>query len=556
MRQPITGGVLLKKFQRRSSLILQKKRRKYRLPRPYTAIYIENYTQHLTHNRGIFVKKIVFIAHMPDESGSLEKAASVIKKYDGNINRIQYDRRIDPGTVFFEVTASEASYEQIARDLAAIGYLQTSLKPISFLKFYVYLPHQSGSLCEFLDYTTTAGANIAFIDFDEAGRHPDRLTVSLNLEESAKIDSLLDQLKIRYRLEIIEYDTTGKHLDDNVFYVRYAQEIRDIIGESEDTFLLSFLADTNHIVQELMDRGNNPRQVFDSVLATGRTLRATTGEHFYADVQKFSLTPTVSLWCIQLPCGGNIFVLATPDDAILIDTGYGIYHKDVMALFSKVCPGNGQRFSRIIVTHADADHCGAGGFFPVPTHMHAGTLAIIKENNRAYGSRNEHSVLEAFYTKMINLFSQFNPSKTIECFEYVPKRSCGIFPCMGTVRIGDLELEVLDGLGGHTYGQIFLYSASHGVLFAADTVINFSSLTPERATYSSLADFLVTSVNVDSDLAKKERHALFDLVTKRDAQVPAGGRKCLICGGHGAVSVLQGNKLEVVGDIRHYPAKK
>ena len=99
MRQPITGGVLLKKFQRRSSLILQKKRRKYRLPRPYTAIYIENYTQHLTHNRSIFVKKIVFIAHMPDESGSLEKAASVIKKYDGNIHKVLhvYNATCTPG---------------------------------------------------------------------------------------------------------------------------------------------------------------------------------------------------------------------------------------------------------------------------------------------------------------------------------------------------------------------------------------------------------------------------------------------------------------------------
>ncbi len=492
---------------------------------------------------------------MPDESGSLVKAAEVIKRYDGNINRIQYDRRIDPGTVFFEVTASEASYEQITRDLAAIGYLQTSLKPVSFLKFYVYLPHRSGSLCEFLDYTTTAGANIAFIDFDEAGRHPDRLTVSLNLEESAKIDLLLDQLKSRYRLEIIEYDTTGKHLDDTIFYVRFAQEIREIIGESEDTFLLSFLADTNHIVQELMDRGNKPRQVFDSVLATGRTLRATTGEHFFADMQRFAITPTVNLWCYQMPCGGNIFVLATPDDAILIDTGYGIYHKDVMTLFSQTGVGDGQRFSRIIVTHADADHCGAGGFFPAPAYMHAGTLAIIKENNRAYGSRSEHSVLEAFYTKMINLFSRFNPSKTIECFDYIPGRSRDIFPCMGTVRIGDLELEVLDGLGGHTYGQIFLYSASHGLLFAADSVINFSSLTPERATYSSLADFLVTSVNVDSDLAKKERYALFALVAERDSHLSNDGRKCLICGGHGAVSVLQGNKLEVIGDIQHYPVK-
>ena len=50
----------------------------------------------------------------------------------------------------------------------------------------------------------------------------------------------------------------GKHLDDTIFYVRFAQEIRELIGESENTFLLSFLADTNHIAQELMNRETIP----------------------------------------------------------------------------------------------------------------------------------------------------------------------------------------------------------------------------------------------------------------------------------------------------------
>ena len=137
---------------------------------------------------------------MPDEPGSLESAARVITKYNGNINRIQYDRRIDPCTVFYEVTATEDDYTKITRDLEAIGYLQTSLQPLSFLKFFVHLPHTPGSLSRFLRYTTESGANIGFIDFDDTGRHPDQLTVSLNLEDPASVDKLLDQLKSRYTL--------------------------------------------------------------------------------------------------------------------------------------------------------------------------------------------------------------------------------------------------------------------------------------------------------------------------------------------------------------------
>ena len=137
--------------------------------------------------------------------------------------------------------------------------------------------------------------------------------------------------------------------------------------------------------------------------------------------------------------------------------------------------------------------------------MHAGTREIIRTSNRAYGSRNEDSVLEAFYTKMINLFSKFNSPSDIQCFPGPSGTTRGIFPVIGTVEIGDITLEVLESLGGHTFGQVYLYSRERGLLFAADSVINFSSLSPERADYSSLAAFLVTSVNVDSDLATKER---------------------------------------------------
>ena len=50
-------------------------------------------------------QKFFFITRVPDEPGSLQRAASIIRKFGGNINRIHYDRRIDPSTVFFEVTA-------------------------------------------------------------------------------------------------------------------------------------------------------------------------------------------------------------------------------------------------------------------------------------------------------------------------------------------------------------------------------------------------------------------------------------------------------------------
>ena len=119
---------------------------------------------------------------------------------------------------------------------------------------------------------------------------------------------------------------------------------------------------------------------------------------------------------------------------VMVDTGYGIYHRDIMTMLSRYGLSDISRLSRIIVTHADADHCGAAGFFPVPVFMHAGTLEIIRTNNRAYGSRNEDSVLEAFYTKMINLFSKFNTPPDIRCFPGPPGRHGAFSRLSGPLR--------------------------------------------------------------------------------------------------------------------------
>ncbi|WP_317065779.1 MBL fold metallo-hydrolase [Methanoculleus caldifontis] len=494
---------------------------------------------------------------MPDKPGALHRAAEIIKSYSGNINRIQFDRRIDPATVFFEVTATPATYARMKEDLHAIGYLQESLPTLGFLKFSVYVAPQPGSLFELLTYITGAGANIAYIDFDDRRCDPDRLTISLNVEESTIVESLLDRLKSRYRLEILEYDTTGEKLDDTVFYVRFAQTVRGLIGTAEDDFLLSLLQDVNHIVQELNSLGQDPKEVFECILLTGRTLKNTTTDRFYADVQRIPLTDDVEVFCFQMPGGGNIFLLRAPDETVMIDTGYGSYHEDAVRMFQHYGLGDLKRIRRVYLTHADADHCGAGGFFDAETFMHPGSLEIIRQANRAYGSRSESSILEEVYTTIINLFSRFNPpgSPTLFSGEHLGMRS--IFPILARFRVHDLEFEVLESLGGHMHGQVYFFCPDHGIIFTADTLINFGSLDDDRKRYNSLADFLVTSVNVDSERARQERRALLELVREIDGELAPRGRRCLVAGGHGAVSVLSADgRLEAVGTTERYQAKE
>jgi glyoxylase-like metal-dependent hydrolase (beta-lactamase superfamily II) len=301
-----------------------------------------------------------------------------------------------------------------------------------------------------------------------------------------------------------------------------------------------------------MHLGQDPRKIFDSFLATGRTLTGTTGDGFYADIQTISIGPDIILTCIQPPAGGNVYLVDTPRGCTMIDTGYGIYSRDIGLIIRNAVPGGKDAIRQIVVTHADADHCGAGGEFSVSASMHPGTLDIIRAANRAYGSRSEASVLEGIYTTMINLFSQFKPPEKVSLFDSCTGETRAGFPILSTIDIGRYSFEVLEGLGGHTHGQIYLFCKDLGVLFTADTVINFGHLSKERSEYNTLAVILVTSVNVDSEVAKTERHNLIELAWGTKGSYTGGRTRCLVCCGHGPVSVIEERDLIPFGAVEHY----
>lgn len=505
------------------------------------------------------MEQFSFIACMPDIPGALHRAAEIITRYEGNINRIQYDRRIDTHTAFFEVTALPQAYEKIREELEKIGYLQTSLLPVAFVKFHVYLPNCPGALFDLLSHITSSKSNITFLDFDDRGRHPERLVVGLHIEDPNMIDALLNQLKSRYRLDILEYDTTGEKLDDTVFYLRLAQKLRSFIGSTEDDFLMRFLQDINHITQELSNLKKDPREVFEKILKVGDYLNRTSGDNFYADVQRVRIKDDIELFCFQPPCGGNIYLFDTPSERVMIDTGYGIYYQDIVNMLQYYGLGDLSRLKRIYITHADADHCGAAGFFPAPSYLNRETFLITRETSRAYGSSNQDCILEEVYTKIINLFSRFTPPSNTVIFPEVPFSSetiekRGAFPVIARFRIGDLEFEALAGMGGHMHGEVFYLCPEEGLLFPEDAVINFKSLSPDRTAYNVLADYLMTSVNVDSKLAREERKALMSLISEIDEQLARKNKKCLICCGHGSMSLLDNGKLIEYKDSERYVA--
>jgi glyoxylase-like metal-dependent hydrolase (beta-lactamase superfamily II) len=322
-------------------------------------------------------------------------------------------------------------------------------------------------------------------------------------------------------------------LDTN-FLARIAPYIEPLSDEERAIYI----AEGEESVKIREKEGLPPEDYLQLVENIGLYLGKTSGEGFSSDYQKISLPGSKTLLVIQLPGGGNLNVFLTPAGKMILDTGYGCYYKDCEKMITSIGAGDFSDVKFVVCTHGDADHCGASGYFPVPPVMHPVTRALLDSGTRGYASPNGKELLEKFYTTTINTYSRmFVPDKVRLC-KTEPIRKHGLFSIIDEFIFLDMHFEVWASLGGHIAGQIFLYEPDLGLFFTSDALLNFATLTKARADYSSIADSMIGSVNVNSEVARTERRELMRISKELDDELKKSGRRLLICCGHGAVSIL------------------
>lgn len=304
-------------------------------------------------------------------------------------------------------------------------------------------------------------------------------------------------------------------------------------------------------------QGISAEEYLGLVKGIGDYLGANTGKNFTSDYQKIPLTANITFYSFQLPGGGNLNIFdAGKDGKMVLDTGYGCFYHDCDKMLEKVGVDGFFDTRVVICTHADADHCGASGYFSTMPLMHPTCKAILDAGTRNHGSVNNLDLLEKFYTTSINTMSRMNvPDKVIECgTEPIGMR--GLFPIIEKISFAGMEFEVWESLGGHIAGQLLLFEPNLGMLFTSDAFINFATLSKERADYCSIADSMIGSVNVDSEIARTERKELTRLAVELDAELKKNGKYLFICCGHGAVSKIdESGNLVPASELIHYSAE-
>lgn len=137
---------------------------------------------------------------------------------------------------------------------------------------------------------------------------------------------------------------------------------------------------------------------------------------------------------------------------MMLDTGYGCCYHDVEKMLRSLGIDGFTHVRKVTCTHADAGHCGAAGFLPVPSLMHPGTKQILDAGTRGFGSDTHNEDLERAYTTTINTFSKMNVSAAVELYKTEPKEMHGLFPVIDKLEVGSMHFEIWESLGGHIAG--------------------------------------------------------------------------------------------------------
>ncbi len=75
-------------------------------------------------------------------------------------------------------------------------------------------------------------------------------------------------------------------------------------------------------------------------------------------------------------------------------------------------------------------------------------------------------------------------------------------------------------MGGHSKGEVII--TLDDIIFSGDILVNPKGYTKEQREFNELAPYLMTSVNMDSQLAREERIELSKFLDDKDVLVGHG----------------------------------
>jgi len=486
--------------------------------------------------------KKTFVTTMPDKSGSFLLASGIIASHGGNIVRVSYNKAVDLHMLFIDVQAAADKLLKIEEDLSDIGYINKKIAETRVIEVSVKIPDNPGAVLPVLEILNKHDINISYMNSCADGKPFQDFKFGLLIENPGMIKTLLDKISEIYPVDIIECESSEENLDNTVFYIRLANKMQELLGLSTEK-TMQFISESNRILQVLQSEGEDAGKVFEYIRRFAYFVSSYRGDNYRTNIRKIVLSGRVVMYSIQPYCGSNTYVLVADDELVLIDTGYSIYADELLKVLQRLIPDWEKKDRRVYITHADVDHCGL-------LYKLDGAQIIVNEKSAENFKRQsdhlpdyrEQTEINLGYSKISRIISGYivpDASKFTVIDSGTPLDH-NLLLAIGSMEIGDLQFSIMEGSGGHLDGEMIYVCREAGIVFTGDILVNINEFSKERAEFNSLAPYLMKSVNINSDKARKMRNQTMAIVQEISAQ---NGRPCIICGGHGPVSELLDGKM-------------
>lgn len=483
--------------------------------------------------------KETFILAAPDRPGTLRRAAKVIASHRGNITRLSYNKAVDMRTVFLDVEASETDLVKMSEDLQTMGYMAGEIPESSVVTVSLYMEDRPGELVNLLDILERFDLSISYINSVRSDGKKQEFSMGVLFDDRNDIDNAVRAMGERYGAVITGRNSSENSFDNSIFYTQFSEEIREYLGLTKEESM-EFLSEANRVLQYLQKHGENPYKVFSSIREFSKFIKEHHGNEFGCKMTDIDVAADLGMIVLEPVCGSNICIMRSGDSVTVVDCGYAVYHEEIMSKIRQAVPDWDSLSKRIYITHADIDHCGLLHYLEDEAEIwmnqkSADSLARQISGEDDYREEKEFCRGYSRLSRIITSYRPPNMSQVRIIDTGTPKEHIG-FLNIGSFSVGPYDFDVLEGEGGHMYGECIFICKKLNLIFTGDLLLDIKHFSEDLRRFNSIAPYLMTTVDIDPPKAKRMRGLVMDIMHEMSRD---SGRPCMAIGGHGPVFVVR-----------------
>ena len=452
--------------------------------------------------------KKTYATSMPNHIGAFLKASKCFAALGINITRVSYDKSVDSHMLFLDVEGTEEQIRKADAELEKIGYLQNNADNSSIVLLEFCLEDVPGSVTAVLELINAFNFNISYINSQENGTDHQDFKMGLHVEDPGRIAAFMEQAEQLCKVRMIDYNSSERAYDNSIFYSAFVRGLSQML-ELTETQKHGLLVASNLAMQTLDEQGLSPYRTFDSISKFAELLSRSKAAQFVPRVSIHRITEHTEVILIEPACGSNTAVIRSHGALLCIDSGYACYREETMQALEAAIPGFQRMPKRLLLTHADVDHCGMMNDFDEVIVSHRSARSLTSEACGENGFREQNPLHKPYINicKILTAYSTVQPEKLRTPWQDIPDLRQPLTQ-IGFFDFGDLHFEVYEGKGGHLPGEVVLIDYDNNLAFTGDVYINTHGLTAEQAEYNQYAPILMTSVDTDPVLCAQERKAV------------------------------------------------